>query len=88
MIRTIPLTLADVHETEALVAVDDKGRRASDIEGGEPETVVDTIALDHRSPRIDEDWKGEPVGVMIVGDFRLALADDHQDFGPKALIRR
>ena len=54
MIRTIRLTLADVDEAQALVAVDDEGRRPGDVEGGEPETVIDPIAFDHRPIRIDK----------------------------------
>lgn len=88
MIRTIRLTLADRHEAEALVAVDDEGRWPSDIESREPETVINAIALDHRSIRIDEDRKGEAAGMVIIGDFLGALADDHQDFGSKGLVCR
>jgi hypothetical protein len=81
MIRTVRLTLADICEAEALVAVDDEGRRPRDIEGREPNAVVHPVALDHRPIRIDEHRQGEAVGTAIIGHFHGALPDDHQDFG-------
>jgi hypothetical protein len=77
MIRTIRPTLADIRETEPLVAVDDEGRRPSDIESREPEMVIHTVALDHRSIRIDEDRQREAAGTEIIGHVRAALGDDH-----------
>jgi hypothetical protein len=88
MIRTIRPTLADIRETEPLVAVDDEGRRPSDIESREPEMVIHIVALDHRSIRIDEDRQREAAGTVIIGHGRAALGDDHQDFGAKGLVRR
>ena len=58
MIRTIRLTLADIDEAQALVAVDDERRRSGDVVGSEPETVIDPVALNHRSIRIDKDRQG------------------------------
>jgi hypothetical protein len=75
-----------MHKAEALIAVDDEGRRPSNIESGEPEAMVHTIALDYRSIRIDKDWQGERSGTVILGHFLRTLADDHQDFSAKVLI--
>jgi hypothetical protein len=88
VIRTIRLTLADIDEAQALVAVDDERRRPGDVVGGEPETVIDPVALDHRSIRVDEDRQGQPAGMVIVGYFIGALADDHQHLSSQGLIRR
>jgi hypothetical protein len=88
MIRTIRLPLANIHETQALVAVNDERRRPGDVEGGKPETVIDPVALDHRSVRVDKDWQGQPAGMAIVGYFIGALADDHQHLSSQGLIRR
>ena len=88
MIRTIRLPLADIHEAQAPVAVDDERRRPGDVEGGEPETVIDPVALDHRSIRIDKDRQGQPVGVSIIGHFLGTLADDHQHLSSQVPIRQ
>jgi hypothetical protein len=88
MIRTIRLTLADIHEAQALVAVDDERRRPGDIEGGESETVIDPIAFDHRSIRIDKDRQGQSVGMAIIAHFLGMLADDHQYLSSQGLIYR
>jgi hypothetical protein len=88
MIRPIRLPLADIHEAQALVAVDDERRRPSDVEGGEPEMVVDSIAFDHRSIRIDKDWQGQPVGMAIFDHFFGTLADDYQHLSSKGLVCR
>ena len=81
MIWTIRLTLADVCEADALAAVDDEGRWPRDVEGGEPETVIDAVALDHGSVRVDEDRKPQTAGTLKIGDLLGALADDHHDLG-------
>jgi hypothetical protein len=88
MIRTIRLTLADVDEAQALVAVDDEGRRPGDVEGGEPETVIDPIAFDHRPIRIDKDRQGQSVGMAVIAHFLGTLADDHQHLSSQGLIYR
>jgi hypothetical protein len=77
MIWTIPLTPANMNEAQALVAVDDERRRPSNIECGESETVIHTVALDHRAVRIDEDREAEPVGLVIPSHFLGPLPDDH-----------
>jgi len=88
MIRTIRLAFADIDEAQALVAIDDEGRWPSDVEGGEPETVIDPIAFDHRSIRIDKDGQAKPATLAIISYFRGPLADDDQHVGSKGLIRR
>jgi hypothetical protein len=88
MIRTIRLTLADIHEAQAPVAVDDERRRPGDVEGSEPQTVIDPVALDHRAVRVDKDRQGQPPGVSIIGHFLGTLADDHQHLSSQGLICR
>jgi|SRR5687768_2797717 len=86
MLRTIQLTPADIDEPEALIAVDDEGRRPSDIKSGEPETVVDAIAFDHRAIRIDKHRKVKSAGMVIISHFLGTLADDHHHLGSQGLI--
>ena len=88
MIRTIPLTPANMNEAQALVAVDDERRRPGDVEGGEPEAVIDPVALDHRAIRIDKDRQGQPVGMAIFDHFFGTLADDHQHLSSQGLVCR
>jgi hypothetical protein len=87
MIWTIRLTLADVCEADALAAIDDEGRWPRDVEGGEPETMIDAVALDHGSVRVDEDRKPQTAGTLKIGDLLGALADDHHDLGAEGPIR-
>ena len=82
MIRTIRLPLADVDEADALLTVDEKRGRPSDVERRESKPLVDAVALDHRAIWIDEGRQGETAAAVIFGHFRSALADDHHDLGP------
>jgi hypothetical protein len=88
MIWTIRLTLADVPKADALAAVDDECRWPSDVEGGEPETVVDAVTFDHRAVRVDEDRKCQAMGAVISRHPRSALANDHQNLRSQGLIYR
>jgi hypothetical protein len=88
MIRTVRLTLAHMSEPYALMAIDDERRRTRDIEGGQPEAMIHTVALDHRAIRVDEDRQVEPVGVVVIGHFRRTLTDDHQHPSSEGLIGR
>jgi hypothetical protein len=88
MIWTIRLTLADVPKADALVAVDDERRWPSDVERGEPETVIDAVAFDHRAVRVDEDRKRQAMGAVISRHPLGTLADDHQNLRSQVLIYR
>jgi hypothetical protein len=86
VIRTIRLTLADVDEADALLTIDDERRRAGDVEGCEPEPMVDAVALDDRTVWVDEDREGESMGAAVSGHLLGALADDHHHPGPQGVI--
>jgi hypothetical protein len=59
-----------------LVTVDDECRWPSDVKRGEPETVIDAIAFDHRAIGVDEDRKRMAASAVIIGHLLGALADD------------
>jgi len=88
MIRTIRLTLADMDEAEAPRTIDDERRWPGNIESGQPQAVVDAIALDDRTIRIDQDRKAERMGTEVVTYFLRTLADDDQYLSPSRLILR
>ncbi|HSF32074.1 MAG TPA: hypothetical protein VLK82_16550 [Candidatus Tectomicrobia bacterium] len=78
MLRTIRLTLADVHEPDTLLTVNDKRGWPSDVKAGEAKPMIDPITLDHRAVWIDQDRKGETAGAMVIGHFFGLLAGDRQ----------
>jgi len=43
--------------------------------------MIDAVALDHRTVRIDEDREGEAVGAVRGGNSISSLSDNHQYFG-------
>ena len=88
VIRTIRLPLADVDEADALLTVDEKRGRPSDVERREPEPMVDAVALDDGAIGIDEDRQGETVSARILADLLGALADDDQYLSPETMIYR
>jgi hypothetical protein len=75
-------------EPQTLSAVDDERGRPGDVEGGQAEAVIHTIAFDHRAVWIDQDREAEGTGPMVGGYFRLTLADDDQELGSKAAVGR
>jgi hypothetical protein len=81
MIWTICLIFADIQKANALLTVDDKNGRASDIERRQSQSVIDAVMLDHRAIYIDQDWYVEAMGLMVLGYFCAALANDHHDLG-------
>jgi hypothetical protein len=82
VIRTIRLTFADIYEANALLTVDDERGWPSDVECREPKAMINAVALDHRTIRIDEDRQSKTVGPVVIGHFLGALADDHQYLSP------
>ena len=88
MIRTVRLTSADEHIADALRTIDDKRGRPCDVEGCQPEPMIDAVALDHRAVCIDEDRQGKTTRAGIIGHFLAALADDDQDLGAERMIFR
>jgi hypothetical protein len=84
--RTIRLTSADIHEADALRAVDDKRGRPSDVERREPKPMIDPVALDHQAIWIDEDRQGEATSAGIIGHLLGTLGDDNYDLGPESVI--
>jgi hypothetical protein len=71
-----------------LRAVDDEYGRPGDVEGRQPQPMVDPVALDHRAVGIDENPQGKTLPAAIVGHLLGPLADDHQDLGPESGIDR
>jgi hypothetical protein len=82
VIRTIRLTCADIYEANALLTVNNERGWPSDVEGREAKAMINAVALDHRTIRIDEDGQSKAAGPVIIGHFRGALADDHQYLSP------
>jgi hypothetical protein len=87
MIRTIRLTATDMHKADALLPIDDEGCRSSDIEAGNPQAMVDTIALDDSTVGVDEERQCEAMRSPILCHLRGALADDDQHLDAARLIR-
>jgi hypothetical protein len=88
VIQAIRLIPADVDEADALLTVDEKYSRPSDVERREPKPMVDPVALDDRTIWIDQNRKGETTAAVIRSHLRSALADNHHDLGPEGLIDR
>ena len=88
MIRTVRLTSADEHIADALRTIDDKRGRPCDVEGCQPEPMIDAVALDDGAIGIDQDRQGETVSARILADLLGALADDDQYLSPETMIYR
>jgi hypothetical protein len=73
-------------KAETLRTIDDERRWPGNIEGGQPQTMVDAIALDDRTIRIDQDRKAERMGAKVVSHFLRTLADDDEYLGPCLLV--
>jgi hypothetical protein len=86
MIRSIPLIRTDVHEADALMAIDDERRWPGNIEGGEAETMIDPILLDDRSIGIDHNGKRQILGLSVRLDLLGALANDHEHLRSQAAV--
>jgi hypothetical protein len=82
VIRTIRLPLADVYEANTLLTIDDERGWPGDVKRREPQTMIDTVALDHQALWIDEDREGKAVPAVIIGHFLGTLTDDHQYLSP------
>jgi hypothetical protein len=70
-----------VHEPDPLLTVDDERGWPSDVKGRKPKPMMDAIALDHRTIRIDQDRKRQTVAAAVFRHFVGTLADNHQDLG-------
>jgi hypothetical protein len=81
MIRSIPLTLANVDEAQALVLINDERRRMGDVISCQAEKMIDAVALDDRTIWIDEDRQHQTASLAVRLNFFGALADDHEHFG-------
>jgi len=86
MVRPIPLTLTDVHEADAPIAIDDERRWPSDVEGGEAEMMIDAILLHDRSIGIDQDRDRQVLGLSVCLNLLGTLADDHEYLGSQAVV--
>ena len=85
MIRSIPLTLANVYEADAPIAIDDEHCWSGDVEGGQAETMIDPIPLDDRAIGIDQDGNRQVLRLSVRLDLLGALADDHAHPRPQAV---
>ncbi len=81
MIRPIPLTRTDVHEADALMAIDDECRRPGDVEGSEAETMIDPILLHDRSIGVDQNGNRQILGFSVRLHLLGALPNDHEYLG-------
>ena len=48
--------------------------------------MIDSIALDHPTIRIDQNREGKPTSAGVIGHLLGALADDNQDLSPERMI--
>jgi hypothetical protein len=71
-----------VDEAQALLPVDDERRRPGNVIRRQAEAMIDTVALDDRPIRVDEDRQHQPVSLPVGFDCFRTLADDHEHFGP------
>ena len=84
----VRLALADEDAADDAPGVDEKDRRAGDVEGVEPEEVVDAVGLDDGARRVDEERKLEPVLLDELRDAVGRLAEDAYDLGAERAVLR
>lgn len=77
MIRAIRLTATDMHEADTLLAIDDERCWPGNIDTGDAEAVIDTVALDHGAVGVDEKRDSETSACTVCRHCRRTLADEY-----------
>jgi hypothetical protein len=75
-------------EADTLRPIDEESGGTGDIKRCQPQPVIDPIAFNHRTLRIDQDRKGKVPSLTIFGDLRGTLADDDDHLCPEAMVGR